>query len=116
VPFVHETVRYLAGTREDLQDVLVAQVPERVPRQPGVAEIGGDRRKIAVNVDPRESNPARVTPEEFMAAISEAPDPPGQEDRPDARRAEAQQNFWRYGLMLMLAALAAEGIIGGRMA
>jgi hypothetical protein len=34
----------------------------------------------------------------------------------DASAAEAQQSFWRYGLLMMLAALAAEGLLGARVA
>jgi hypothetical protein len=33
-----------------------------------------------------------------------------------AAEVERQQSWWRYGLILMLVVLAAEGVVGGRLA
>jgi hypothetical protein len=71
-----------------------------------------DQRRVAVNVDGRESTTARLTAEEFAGMLQA--DLPASGHAPErlARQVEARQNLWRYGLMLMLCALAAESAIG----
>ena len=74
VPFLHEAVRHLAGRRVRAGDYLVGEAPEGVPSQPGVvtlpARTGAPERRIAINVDPLESDPVRLSGEEFQAAIT----------------------------------------------
>ena len=71
VPFVHEIARYLGAAREAPQAYLVDEAPAGVPRQPGVYRLEEARptgqqkaapRRVAVNVDARESEQARMTP------------------------------------------------------
>ncbi|HET9272231.1 MAG TPA: VWA domain-containing protein, partial [Vicinamibacterales bacterium] len=111
VPFVIEAVRHAAGSAELPQEYLVADVPQGGRPEPGVYTVG-DGRKITVNVDPRESATAALTPAEFTAMVAPVAGP----DRPpverQARQAEGAQNLWRYGLLLMLAALAGESLVG----
>jgi hypothetical protein len=110
VPFVLETVRYVSGTREGVSDYLVSSVPDGVPARPGVYRSGN--RLVAVNVDERESDPARISPEEFAAMVATVP--ARSTDRVDlqARQAEARQSYWQYGLLLMIGALVAESMVG----
>jgi hypothetical protein len=113
VPFVHEAVRYLARSREQRADVVVADVPPGVAPAPGVMDAGQGRR-IAVNVDLREAGMARMAADEFQARVPriEGSDTSGSPS--DAQLVENEQSYWRYGLMLMLLALAAEGLLGTR--
>jgi hypothetical protein len=112
VPFAQETARYLGAHAPAVAAYLVADVPAGVPPQPGLVESGG--RAIAVNVDPRESRIERVTPSEFQSLVTRT----ASQARPRAERlaaqTEGQQNYWRYGLMLMLAALVVEAFVGSR--
>jgi hypothetical protein len=67
---------------------------------------------VAVNVDPREGSTSRMTPAEFQDMIRQGgasvPLPPSSQ----ATQTEASQSYWRYGLMLMLAALVGESLAG----
>jgi hypothetical protein len=66
-----------------------------------------------VNVDTRESTAARLTPDEFNGMLARAPAgaaPAGQSAR--AQHAEARQNLWQYGLVLMLVVLVVESAVG----
>jgi hypothetical protein len=110
VPFVLEAVRYVSGTREGASDYLVSNVPDGVPPRPGIYRTGN--RAVAVNVDERESDPARISPEEFAAMVATVP--ARSTDRLDllAREAEARQSYWQYGLLLMIGALVAESLVG----
>src|SRR4029078_7328786 len=71
VPFTVEAVRYVSVVRP-ASSYLVGSTPEGVPERPGFFRSAGDRR-IAVNVDPRESEPSRLAPE----ALATAADRPG---------------------------------------
>ena len=69
---------------------------------------------MAVNVDPREFDPARQDGAAFVervpregVALTTAADVV-------ARRQEAAQGLWRYGLGLMLVSLVVESLIGRR--
>ena len=76
--------------------------------------MAGAGRRVAINVDPREGDQARLSPAAFVAAV-----PRGTEhgpERADAsqRNREGDQSLWRYGLMVMLLGLAAESLVGRR--
>ena len=77
VPFVQETVKYLAGAQPLASELLVADVPPGVPSTPGIATLPArinsppaSHGRVAVNVDPRESETGRISVEEFEAAIT----------------------------------------------
>ena len=112
VPFAQETARYLGAHAPVVTAFLVADVPSGVAPRPGLPEVRG--RAVAVNVDPRESRLDRVTPSEFQTLVTRT----ASQARPRAQRlavqTEGQQNYWRYGLMLMLAALVVEAFVGSR--
>ncbi len=117
VPFAAESVRHVAGTRDAAREYLVADAPRGAKPIPGVYKLA-DGRNVAVNVDPRESAGGRLTPREFEQMI--APQPAASEPRADgparvrARNLESGQSLWQYGLILMVAALVAECVIGAR--
>ena len=130
VPFVHEVLRYLVGARELPSEITIADVPAGVARRPGVVTVqpGTDGagtsassatrragRRIAVNVEPGEADTTRMTVEEFRKAVVPLNSAATAQEQSDARATEASQGYWRYGLLMMLAALVAEGLIGSRM-
>lgn len=112
VPFAQELVRYLGARPPAVSGYLVADVPAGVKPAPGFVRAGN--RTLAVNVDPRESRVDRVTPAEFQKLVARS----SAETRPRAERlaqqVESQQNYWRYGLLLMLATLVVEAFAGSR--
>jgi hypothetical protein len=121
VPFVHEVVRYLSNPGTHASEVFVGDAPPSVPRTPGVhvvpaARAGAPPRRVAVNVDPREANPARLTGDEFQSAVAHLKNAGTAAGRVEARQQEDDQHLWRYALGLMVVALAIEGWIGGRTA
>jgi hypothetical protein len=111
VPFIHETMRYLASPRTARTEYLVGDL--QAATTPGVIEVQG--RRIAVNPDPRESDPARMTAETFQAGISRLKAAAAQNERTAANQQEDRQFLWWYGLLLMVVSLAAEGVIGRRL-
>lgn len=110
VPFVVETVRYVAARRALPQEFLVSRVPPGAVRQPGIQQVEG--RSIAVNVDPRESSTAAMTRAEFLAQVEPAPAASGAQTQVKAEQTESRQNFWQFGLALMLLTLVAESFVG----
>jgi hypothetical protein len=122
VPFVHEITRYLSAARERPREYLVGDAPADVPRRPGVVTISDPEagtarpavRRIAINVDTSESDPARVTAAEFAAAITHMNETAAGQARSEARQQEDRQRLWQVALALMLATLAAEGLLATR--
>ncbi len=76
----------------------------------------GAERRVAVNVDARESDPARLTPDEFQAAVTPLKDAAVAEQRREARQQEERQNLWKYAILLMIAVLVAESALAARTA
>jgi hypothetical protein len=119
LPFLHEAVRYLASGRAQASDYLVSDVPAGVPATPGIAVVPGTGprpRMVAVNVDPRESDPARVSSDEFQTAVTRLKDAGAADAQIEARQQEDRQHLWRYALALMVATLAIEGLVASRTA
>jgi aerotolerance regulator-like protein/VWA domain-containing protein len=112
VPFVHEAARYLGARPRAVASCLVGDVPSGVPDRPGLVTTGG--RLLAVNADVRESSIDRVTPAEFLARVHRTPMQAHGDRGTQPVQTEARQGYWRYGLMLMLAALIAEAILGSK--
>ena len=81
---------------------------------PGPAAIAGVSRTIALNVDPRESNPSRLSADEFQSAVTRLKDPGATATRGEAQEQEDQQHLWRYALAAMAVLLAAEGVLAAR--
>jgi hypothetical protein len=112
VPFAIEMVRYAAGQKHLARDFTVASAPAGLAPRPGVYQLGSDKRPVAVNVDVRESDTTRLSPEEFAAMLRPGADANPPVARLQAYQVEAGQSYWRYGLLTMLAALVAESAIG----
>lgn len=124
VPFVHETLRYLAAARTPRAEYLVGELPGPAGAVPGALQLAGTGspdartpgRRVAVNVDPRESDPARMTADAFRAGITRLNAAAAHQAQAQARDREDSQRLWQYGLLLMLVSLAAEGMLGRRLA
>ena len=121
VPFLHETVRYLSSAGARRSEYLVGEVPSGVPADSGIFTIpmrktaGQDSAAaVAVNVDPRESEPARISVDEFQAAVAHLKDSGAVEARVAAADEERRQHLWQYLLAVMLAALVVEGVVASR--
>jgi len=118
VPFVHETLRYLASARATRTEYLVGELPAAAGPTPGVVQLDarqGRARRVAVNTDPRESDPRRMTVEAFHAGISRLQARAVVAAQAEARREEDAQGLWWYGLLLLVVSLAAEGLLGRRL-
>jgi hypothetical protein len=111
VPFAIESIRHVSGAREAAAAYTPATAPQEAGPRPGVFRLPSGR-VVAVNVDPREGSTSRMTPAEFQDMIRQGgasvPLPPSSQ----ATQTEASQSYWRYGLMLMLAALVGESLAG----
>jgi len=121
VPFLHEVVRYVASARAHASDYVVADAPAGVPRQPGIATVPGGRpgvppRRIAVNVDPRESDPARLSADDFQSAVTRLKEAAPSEARIEAREQEDRQHMWQFLILAMVLMLVVEGMVASRTA
>jgi len=123
VPFLHEAVKYLAGARPHGGEYFVGDAPAGVAPAPGVVNLpappnagAGQSRRIAVNVDPRESDPARMSVAEFQSAVTRLKEDAASDARIEARQQEDRQHLWQYALALVLMMLAAEGVVASRTA
>jgi hypothetical protein len=119
VPFLHEAVRYLASARTRPSEYLVGDAPEGAPRRPGVATLGDSHpgaqaRRVAINIDPREADPARMSADDFQSAVTHLKDVGVFEARVEARQQEDRQHLWQYVLAMMAIALAVEGVVASR--
>ena len=110
VPFVHETLRYLTA-RTARAEYLVGDLPGL---EPGVHSMNNGAR-VAVNVDPRESDPARMDASVFSSGVSRLNAVAAEDARASQAQTEDTQSLWQYGLLLMVVSLAAEGVLGRRM-
>ena len=117
VPFVHEAVRYLGAARPEPDAYLVSDAPAGVPRRPGVhvrAGTGGPAgsRRVAVNVDTSESDLTRQDAEQFARSIPRSDAVRDAGDTQQYNEEENRQGLWRYGVMLMVAVLVVESVVG----
>jgi hypothetical protein len=131
VPFLNEAVHYLASSRPHGSEYVVGDVPKGVPSTPGVHTVadggategsrgsenrGSRSRRVAVNVDPREGDPARISRDDFQSAVTRLKDTGRVEAHGQAQQQEDRQHLWQYLLMLMVLALAVEGVVASRTA
>jgi hypothetical protein len=121
VPWAIETARYLSQGRQQQSSYTLPDVPMGVQPTPGVQTVAlesregpGQERRVAVNADIRESNPARTTADEFKAAITRLNQATAGRAHVLAREQEERQRLWQIGLLVMFVALAAEGFLGRR--
>ncbi len=120
LPFLHEVADYLAGPRRLSAAFTVGTAPPGGPAIPGFGTLAGGpgrpSRRIAVNVDPRETDPARVSADEFQLAVTPVQPAAAAEPMLEARQQEERQNLWRYAILLLIAALVAESLLAARTA
>ena len=90
-----------------------AFVPFAVEATRYLARDGAEGETITA-VELRESNPASTTAEEFTNAIDRISRANLLEAKNAARDVEDRQRWWQIGLLIMLAALAGEAILGRR--
>jgi len=117
VPFMIESARYLTEGRRETQSWVLPATPPGLAPVPGVfsvADAGGADRRVAVNVDTRESNPSPISTDEFLAAVPRVARTTTADPVADARKAEDEQRLWQLGLLVMFVALASEGLVGRR--
>jgi hypothetical protein len=112
VPLVQELARHLAP-RPAPREFTTATAPPGTAAVPGFVGLPTGAR-AAINADARESDPARMSAEEFVAAVRRSPAAATAAAPPPAAAAESSQGLWRYALMVMLAALVVEGLLAGR--
>lgn len=110
VPFAIEAVRYAAGDRRRPHEYTVGNAPAGAAAEAGTVMLA-DGSRAAVNVDLRESDPARLTPEAFAKMVRQSPGSARAADG-QAVQTEARQSYWQYGLLVMIAALVAESFVG----
>jgi hypothetical protein len=72
-------------------------------------------RRAAVNVDPRESDPARIAPEQLIASLGRTTDFSEQASETANEEHEERQRLWQYGLALVLVGLVCESALARRM-
>ena len=99
-------------TRAEVEQQLIAARPPSGTPWVWVYHAPPDNRTVVVNVDPRESSTARMTREEFLGMLSKVDVPAAAAVAGRALQIESRQNYWRYGLVLMLLALVAESFVG----
>jgi hypothetical protein len=141
VPFVHETLRYLMGSRERSREFLIGSMPASLPRQPGIVRasagsarpepgrrmtsaqdslVGGRREedggRVSINVDPRESDPGRLSADEFRASVSVVRADVSTAVEDDAIRRESSQSLWWYAIAALVAVLIGESLLARRVA
>ena len=115
LPFVHEALRYLASPHDGRGEFLVGELAGPAGLTPGAVAIGSSGRRVAINIDTREADPRRMTVDAFQSGISHLHTRAEQQAAAEARQQEDQQSLWRYGLLLMVFSLAAEGLLGRRL-
>ena len=117
VPFAVEAARYLTAGGQQRQSWLLPDVPRGVAATPGIATVTEGTATpylVAVNVNVRESSPATTSVEEFTSGIERTSRAGLPAPVNPAREIEARQRWWQIGLLVMLAALAGEGLVGRR--
>jgi Aerotolerance regulator N-terminal/von Willebrand factor type A domain len=118
VPFVVETGRYLTEIQRQPQTWVLPSVPAGVESRPGIHQLpgsgGASGRRVAVNVNMEESNPAPISQDEFLAAVPRVARTDQPDEAAEARDAEDDQRLWQWGLLVMFLALAGEGLVGRR--
>ena len=115
VPFVLETLHYLAGpaARAMPTELVVADAPEAARGRPGIVRAGDPPRAVAVNVDLRESGAPRLTPPAIIAAVGHI-EPERRGPSAIAREREAGQGLWWFVLVGVAGVLVWEAIAGSR--
>jgi hypothetical protein len=118
VPFLHESVRYLARDRRRASEVYVADAPAGAAQMPGIATAGTGETSalVAVNLDPAEVEPGRLSVEQFTGPVSVVGSSGQSGDTSQEREQEERQHIWQYVLALVLAVMMAESWVAAKVA
>jgi aerotolerance regulator-like protein/VWA domain-containing protein len=118
VPFVDRLVRYVSNARLRGGEYLVDDVPPGVDAVPGVATVdgAGGRRRVIVNVNPRESDLARMSADDFQASVARLRQPAAGDVRAELSEQEGRQHVWQYLMAAALLALLTESVVAARAA
>jgi len=113
-------VRYVANTRAHSAEYVVGAAAG-LPLTPGIATIdsgtpGAPPQRVAVNVDPRESDPARISADDFQSAVARLKPAAAPAVRAEAKQQEDRQHLWQYVIALLIVTLVFEGVLAGRTA
>jgi hypothetical protein len=117
VPLVRQLMAYATGQLAQRPAVETQTIDER-GLEPGIVD--DDGRLIVRNIDPAESDPAKVTVETLLAATGGAPQGPTEDETartaalvsaPDALRPD---EMWTLLAWLLLAVLAVEVLVASR--
>jgi hypothetical protein len=90
----------------------VSAAPAGARAEPGIYRVDESARAVAVNVDPRESATDTISAEAFASMVDRLDVARAGSGAARAQQDESRQNFWIYGLLLMLGALVAESFVG----
>jgi hypothetical protein len=89
-----------------------------VPAEPGFVTLpdrsGSAGRRVAVNIDPRESAPERLNADQFLATVTRLGESPVGLQGGLSMQQEDRQQIWRYLLVLAMATLVVESFVGKR--
>jgi hypothetical protein len=110
VPFAIESIRYTRDDQDEKREFTVFEAPAGVPPEPGVHQRAG-KGVVVVNVDPGEGGAPRMTADTFAQMVERSPTAPAAAEI-QARQTEDRQAYWQYGLLVMIAALVAESLVG----
>ena len=105
-------VRYVSAPNTRARDYIVGAAPPDAGSRPGIYRVRPNNRLVAVNVDPREGITAKLDAKEFTSRIERIETKGVSSGDVRSIQLEARQSYWRYGLLLMLAALIAESFVG----
>jgi aerotolerance regulator-like protein/VWA domain-containing protein len=111
VPFAIESLHYVAGERRKPREYSVAEAPAWTRQVPGVYR-SADNRLFAVNVDARESALDRMPADDFAGMVRQSGEGTSPAADKQAQQTESRQSYWQYGLVLMIATLVAESVVG----
>ena len=101
-------MRYTAGERPSAREYTVGDAPADVSARPGVYQVSPDAHSIAINVDARD----RISRDDFDRMVVPSMTSALKAAGVLAHQTEARQNYWQYGLVLMIVALVAESLLG----
>ncbi len=115
-PFMVETAGYLTRGAVTASAFVLPDVPPGVPALPGphlvAAAEGRAERTVVVNVNPAESDPAAMSADAFTASLTRVATSRGSPTNEEVRAQEARQRLWQLGLIVMLAVLVVESLVG----
>ena len=113
-PFVIETARYLTAGLQSRSTFTVPDVPDGVPAVPGTHTVptATGTRLVVVNVQQAESDPAPMPATAFLARVPRSAGAPAPRDSGEAGVQEGAPRLWQVGLLVMLAVLGVESLVG----